>query len=124
MQGTLRTLGELSQLVEESWNYGSSNGQEDLSWGLGLGTGIQSLLSPVAAGEPPIPTEVPLPVTMVSKFVFDYGEFRKDALGRIPQSCPSPQAFSPGCTPYFFWALSFGFLLYPGGSVGILNFHL
>lgn len=77
-------MGELSQLVEKSWNYGSFNRQEDLSWGLGLGTGIQRLLSLVAVGEPTIPTEVPLPVTMVSMFLFDYGEFIKDALGMIP----------------------------------------
>lgn len=116
-------MGELSQLVKESWNYGSFNRQEDLRWGLGLGTGIQSLLSLVAAGEATIPTEVPLPVTVVSKFLFDYGEFIKDALGRISHHV-QVHRYLLLAAPILSLGLSFGFLLYPGGSVGILDFYL
>lgn len=45
-------MGDPSQLLEKIWNYGGFNGQEDLSWGLGVGTGIEHLFSLVVGANP------------------------------------------------------------------------
>lgn len=89
--------------------------------GLGLGTGFQSLLSLVAAGEPTIPTEVPLPVTMVSMFLFDYGEFIKDALGRIPHHVQVHRHLLL-VAPHTFSGLFIRFLTLPWRKCGYFKF--
>lgn len=68
-----------SQLLEKIWNYGDLNGQEDLSSGLGVGTGIEHLFSLVAVGK-----STPTKAHLLSPCPWSPVSIPNRCLGKIP----------------------------------------